>query len=86
MKTVKRLEDRIAFLQNEVDFYRRCLERSEKRRKALVDGIRVVHPADKGFMMAFKTEDKDLFDVYNEFLYSFGRPDGNGVVFTRLSS
>ena len=81
-----RLEKQVAELKESVEFYRRCLERSEKRRKALADGIRIVHPSDKGFMMAFKTDDHDLFDVYNEFLYSFGRPGENNIVFTRLSS
>jgi hypothetical protein len=65
----------------------RQLARLEKRRQALAHGITALCVRDRTFMMHFgrTNEDPDLRDVYNEFLYAYGRtcPDGHG--YTRLS-
>ena len=64
------------------------LERVQKRYKALAHGITAVCPRDRAFMLRFHdtNDDPDLYDVYNGFLYAFGRTcEESGTVFTRLS-
>ncbi len=84
----QKIKDLEMALQQEKEnscFYKQCLERSEKRLKALKHGITSISAHDLGFMMNFETNDKDLLDVYNELIYSFGRPFSDGRVYTRMS-
>lgn len=69
-------------------FTRGVLTRVEKRYKALAHGITAICPRDRAFMLRFHdtNNDPDLYDVYNGFLYTFGRTcEEIGTVFTRLS-
>ena len=62
-------------------------DRLEKRYRALAHGITAVCPRDRTFMMHFwrTNEDPDLCDVYNEFLYAYGRTCPDGHCYTRFS-
>ena len=83
-KTIKQLEYELSVMHEQRDFFQKLARKTLKRKEALANGIRRVHPEDKSYMMNFKTDDPELFDVYNEFLYSFCRPDERGVCFTRI--
>uniref|UniRef100_A0A6M3ILY6 Uncharacterized protein n=1 Tax=viral metagenome TaxID=1070528 RepID=A0A6M3ILY6_9ZZZZ len=91
-KSVKQLEHEIKCLQRTINdnrlFYDQVIERQAKRFEALEKAWRRVHPEDQAFMREFSksNKDSDLFDIYNGLLYSFGRADENGRVFTRLDS
>jgi hypothetical protein len=85
---VHELERRIDHLRAELESERRISKRLEKRYEALANGITHVCPRDRWFMMRFHdtNHDPDLYDVYNGFLYAFGRTiEATGTVFTRLS-
>ena len=74
--------------QRDQEFTRKVIKAQEKRMEAIKKAWRRVHPEDQAFMREFSktNQDQDLFDVYNGLLYSFGRPDESGRVFTRLDS
>ena len=90
MKTqeIRELKMLLQQTREDVDFLRKVIERQEKRIEAYKKAWRRVHPEDQDFMVEFgkQNEDPALFDVYNGLLYSFGRPDESGKVFTRLDS
>jgi hypothetical protein len=81
------LESKIEQLEHDRLYLRGCLARLEKRHEQLKRGITSVSGTDLAYMMEFEAanKDKDLFDVYNQFLYSFGRPLADGRVYPRLS-
>jgi len=91
-KSVMQLEHEIKCLreqwQRDQEFTRKVIRAQEKRMEAIKKSWRRVHPEDQAFMREFSktNKDQDLFDVYNGLLYSFGRPDESGRVFTRLDS
>jgi hypothetical protein len=82
---LERLRSEAENLRKDVFTLRRCVEAQQKRADAVALAWSVVHPSDKAFMMNAKHDDPDLFDVYNRLLYSFGRPDENGIVRTRIA-
>jgi hypothetical protein len=85
-KRIEELEQRLKEANATIGFQDRIIRRMEKRSAAVALAWSVVSPDDKTFMFNAKHDDPDLFDVYNQLLYSFGRPNADGVVTTRLSS
>jgi len=91
-KSIKQLEYEIKCIneqwQRDREYFHKVINRESKCMEAIKTAWRRVHPEDQDFMRKFSKENKDpeLFDVYNGLLYSFGRPDENGIVFTRLFS
>ena len=85
-KQIQRLQAKLAAAREDIKDLHEQVEWYRKRYTAIKQAWRRVHPEDQAFMQSFKTDDPDLFDVYNDLLYSFGRPDERGVVFTRLDS
>ena len=83
---IEDLERQLRYAREDAERYKRIAERLNKRIEAIDLAWSRVHPVDKGFMLSAKHEDPDMFDVYNQLLYSFGRPDDDGTVRTRISS
>jgi len=75
-------------LDNDRKYYNEIIDSQNKRITAYKIAWRRVHHEDQAFMFEFSKQNTDpnLFDVYNDLLYSFGRSDKNGIVFTRLDS
>lgn len=85
-RRIRDLEAELKSTREDRDLWRRVSERLEKRDAALRLGITAVVPRDMHFMINVQHEDRDLLDVYNSLLYSFGRPIGSErLTYTRLS-
>ena len=85
---IRRLEQDLQDERQNTAHYRAVCEHQKKQLAIIRKAWSKPHVDDLRFMREFEAEnkDRDLFDVFNRMLYSFGRPDACGCVRTMLSS
>lgn len=85
---IERLRAELDSCRRSVQYLRECVEAAEKKLAATRKAWSRPHVKDVEYMRQFgrQNEDPDLYDVFNQHLYSFRRADDDGSTATVLSS
>jgi hypothetical protein len=86
MTKTERLELQNKGLREQVKYANERADYERARYDLILTAWSRVHPHDLAYMRSMSGKIEGHLDIYNGLIYSFGRPDPDGTIRTRLSA